>query len=72
MQHITGVADVIGRDGPGSRVDVGAGAGQFAGLKPWFCRRLELLDFDQGLVGPFRSVEDVLKLCGWYVLEVAV
>ncbi|MGV7303183.1 sensor domain-containing protein, partial [Mycobacterium kansasii] len=23
---------------------------------PWFSRRLGLLDFDQGLIGPFRSV----------------
>ena len=31
---------------------------------PWFLWRLWLLDFDQGLVGPFRSVEDVLELGG--------
>ena len=31
---------------------------------PWFRWRLELLDFDQGLVGPIRSVEDGFVLCG--------
>ena len=31
---------------------------------PWFRWRLGLLDFDQGLVGPFRSVEDGCELCG--------
>ena len=31
---------------------------------PWFRWRLGLLDFDQGLVGPFRSVEDGFELCG--------
>lgn len=31
---------------------------------PWFRWRLALLDFDQGLVGPFRSVEDGFELCG--------
>ena len=30
------------------------------------------MDFDQGLVGPFRSVEDGFELCGRYVVEVAV
>ncbi len=30
----------------------------------WFRWRLGLLDFDQGLVGPFRSVEDGFELCG--------
>jgi hypothetical protein len=30
------------------------------------------LDFDQGLVGPFRSVEDGFELCGRYIVEVAV
>ena len=33
---------------------------------PWFRWRLGLLDFDQGLVGPFRSVEDGFELC-WAV-----
>ncbi len=31
---------------------------------PWFRWRLGLLDFDQGLVGPVRSVEDGFELCG--------
>jgi hypothetical protein len=31
---------------------------------PWFRWRLGLSDFDQGLVGPFRSVEDGFELCG--------
>ena len=31
---------------------------------PWFRWRLGLLDFDQGLVGPFRSVGDGFELCG--------
>ena len=31
---------------------------------PWFRWRLGLLDFDQGLVGPIRSVEDGFELCG--------
>ena len=31
---------------------------------PWSRWRLSLLDFDQGLVGPFRSVEDGLELGG--------
>ncbi|GAB4912926.1 hypothetical protein MAHJHV34_47250 [Mycobacterium avium subsp. hominissuis] len=31
---------------------------------PWFRWRLGLLDFDQGLVGPFRSVERGFELCG--------
>lgn len=39
---------------------------------PWFRWRLGLLDFDQGLVGPFRSVERGFELCGRYVVEVAV
>jgi len=30
------------------------------------------LDFDQGLVGPFRSVERGFELCGRYVVEEAV
>ena len=30
----------------------------------WFRWRLGLLDFDQGLVGPFCSVEDGFELCG--------
>ncbi len=30
------------------------------------------MDFDQGLVGPFRSVERLLELCWWDVVEVAV
>ena len=30
---------------------------------PWFAWRLGLLDFDQCLVGPFRSVEDGFELC---------
>jgi hypothetical protein len=30
------------------------------------------LDFDQGLVGPFCSVERGFELCWWYVVEVAV
>ena len=32
----------------------------------WFRWRLGLLDFDQGLVGPFCSVEDGFELCGRY------
>ncbi|MGZ3387350.1 MAG: hypothetical protein ACXVB5_20900, partial [Isosphaeraceae bacterium] len=39
---------------------------------PWFRWRLGLLDFDQGLVGPFRSVERGFELCGRSVVEVAV
>jgi hypothetical protein len=39
---------------------------------PWFGWRLWLLDFDQGLVGPFRSVERGFVLCGRYVVEVTV
>ena len=31
---------------------------------PWFRWRLGLLDFDQGLVGPFHSVERGFELCG--------
>ena len=30
------------------------------------------MDFDQGLVGPFRSVERGFELCGRYVVEEAV
>ena len=30
------------------------------------------MDFDQGLVGPFRSVERGFELCWRYVVEVAV
>lgn len=30
---------------------------------PWFCRRLGLLDYDQGLVGPQRIVERCFELC---------
>jgi hypothetical protein len=30
------------------------------------------VDFDQGLVGPFCSVERGFELCWWYVVEVAV
>ncbi len=30
----------------------------------WFCRRLELLDSDQGLGGPFRSIERGFELGG--------
>jgi len=37
---------------------------------PWW--RLGLLDFDQWLVGPFRSVERLLELCWLDVAEVAV
>lgn len=39
---------------------------------PWFCRRLGLLDFDQGLVVPLGIVERGFELCGWDVAEVAV
>ena len=39
---------------------------------PWFCRRLGLLDSDQGLVGPWAIVERGFELCGRYVVEVAV
>lgn len=39
---------------------------------PWFCRRLELLDSDQGLVGPLCIVERRFELGGWDVAEVAV
>jgi hypothetical protein len=35
-------------------------------------RRLGLLDFDQGLVGPFGCVEDGFELCGWLFVEVGV
>lgn len=38
----------------------------------WVWWRLGLLDFDQGLIGPFRSVERVFELRGRYVTEVAV
>ena len=38
----------------------------------WVCWRLWLLDFDQRLVGPFRSVERFLELCWRDVVEVAV
>ena len=30
------------------------------------------MDFDQGLVGPVRSVERLLELCWWDVAQVAV
>ena len=39
---------------------------------PWFCRRLGLLDSDQGLVGPLCIVERGFELGGWDVAEVAV
>ena len=39
---------------------------------PWFCRRLDLLDSDQGLVGPLCIVERSFELCGWNVVVVAV
>ena len=39
---------------------------------PWFCRRLGLLDFDQGLVGPLCIVERGFELGRWDVVEVAV
>jgi len=39
---------------------------------PWFGWRLGLLDFDQGLVGPFWSVENGFELCGRLVAEVAM
>ena len=42
----------------------GAQAAHCATETPWFRWRLGLLDFDQGLVGPFRSVEDGFELCG--------
>ena len=44
----------------------------FDGEPHWICWRLGLLDFDQGLVGPFRSVERLLELCWRDVVEVAV
>ena len=40
--------------------------------RPGSGRGSKLLDFDQGLVGPFPSVEDGFELCGWLVMEVAV
>ena len=49
------------------------GAAELCGTTPktvkrvethWFRWRLGLLDFDQGLVGPFCSVEDGFELCG--------
>jgi len=39
---------------------------------PWFCRRLELLDSDQGLVGPLCIVERRFEFGGRNVTEVAV
>jgi hypothetical protein len=39
---------------------------------PWLWWRLGLFDFDQGLVGPFRSVEGLLELCWRDVGQVAV
>lgn len=39
---------------------------------PWFCRRLDLLDSDQGLVDPLGIVERGLELRGGNVAEVAV
>jgi hypothetical protein len=39
---------------------------------PWVCRRLGLLDSDQGLVGPWVIVERGFELCRWDVAEVAV
>jgi hypothetical protein len=39
---------------------------------PWFCRRLGLLDFDQGLVVPLGIVERGFELCRWHVAEVAM
>ncbi|WP_041781972.1 hypothetical protein [Mycolicibacterium chubuense] len=38
----------------------------------WFCRRLELLDFDQGLVDPLGIVERRFELGRCDVVEVAV
>lgn len=49
---------------------LGATANAFE--SPWFCRRLGLLDFDQGLVGPMCIVERGFELGGWDVAEVAV
>lgn len=43
-------------------VSGGVGAGWVC-ESPWFCRRLGLLDFDQGLVGPLGIVERGLELC---------
>ena len=44
----------------------GAGYGQRSSERtesPWFLRRLGLLDFDQGLVAPFRIAEGGFELC---------
>jgi len=50
------------RDAAAKLLDDGAHIA--AAETPWFRWRLGLLDFDQGLVGPFRSVEDGFELCG--------
>jgi hypothetical protein len=44
---------------------------QYVGT-PWFCRRLKLLGFEQGLVGPFANVGRGFVLRGWDGAEVAV
>src|SRR5262245_21399683 len=39
---------------------------------PWFCRRLGLVDSDQGLIGPWVIVEGGFEFYGWDVAEIAV
>ncbi len=53
-------------------VQFSKGFGECCSETPWFCRRLGLLDFGQGLVGPLGIVERGFELGGWNVLEVAV
>ena len=53
-----------GFGGPGFGGGFGGHGFGWSGETPWFRWRLGLLDFDQGLVGPFRSVEDGFELCG--------
>ena len=55
-------AGLLGAPQPGPVLGVGQIGEVLETL--WFRWRLGLLDFDQGLVGPFRSVEDGFELCG--------
>jgi len=59
--HLGDPAEVAALRGPKKRAKTDRWD---AGESPWFRWRLGLLDFDQGLVGPFRSVEDGFELCG--------
>ncbi|CAN5601317.1 TIGR01777 family oxidoreductase [soil metagenome] len=74
-QRLTGPVNAVGPD-PVRNVDYTAALAKVlhrpAIETPWFCRRLELLDSDQGLVGPLCIVERRFEFGGRNVTEVAV